>query len=153
MKYKHLAIKQLDEQLKDWANIKKQAVPQKGWINLIRSVLGISTRKLAMRMGVSQSRIVHIEDGEMKDTLTIKSLKKAAEAMNCFFVYGIVPKESLREILKNQAMKVAGQQLDRVNHSMSLEDQKIESQKQKGQLEELTKELLDDDPKKLWDKE
>jgi len=98
MQFTQLMLDQLDEQLKMWDIIKKQQIPKRGWINLIRTSLGLSTRKLAKRMGVNQPRVVKIESAELNETVTLKTLKKAAEAMGCKLVYGIIPQETLHNV-------------------------------------------------------
>ncbi|MCK4609090.1 MAG: mobile mystery protein A [Gammaproteobacteria bacterium] len=150
MNFEHLMLKQLDEQLQDWTKIKTRQPPKKGWINLIRSALGLSSYQLAKKMGVNQSRVIQIETAENNRAITIKTLEKAAEAMNCKLIYGLVPNLSLQNILEEQARKIAKQQLARVSHSMGLEDQSISTDKQQQQYNELVKELLDSRPKKLW---
>lgn len=153
MKFDRLMLKQLDEQLKSWNIIKQQPKPRKGWINLIRTALGLSSRQLAKRMAVNQARIMQIESAEPHESITLKTLTKAAEAMGCKVVYSLVPNTTLSDVLKQQARKVAKQRLERVSHSMGLEAQKIPAHKEQEQFEELVKELLENPPKKLWSEE
>ena len=150
MKFTKIILNQLDEQLSTWQSSKQQPVPKKGWVNLIRSALGLSGYQLAKRMGVSQPRITQIEAGEVNDSITLKALHKAADAMDCQLVYAIVPKKNLKEILETQARKVAKKRLERVSHSMGLEAQGITKQKQKEQYESLVKELMEGSRRKLW---
>lgn len=100
MKFKRLMLTQLDEQLKSWHVVKQQPAPKKGWINLIRTALGISSRQLAKRMMVNQSRIIQIEIAEQNKSITLKTLTKAAEAMDCKLVYAFVPQTTLTNILE-----------------------------------------------------
>lgn len=150
MKFERLMLEQLDEQLKDWDDLKKRPAPKKGWVNLIRSALGLSSYQLAKRIGVNQSRVIQIEEAEHNQAVTIKTLEKAAEAMGCKLVYGLVPNTSLQNILEQQAKKLAKQRLNRVSHSMGLEAQSIDANKQQQQFNELVRELLEGRPKKLW---
>jgi len=153
MKFEHLRLTQLDEQLKNWDMAKKQAKPQKGWVNLIRTILGMSSRQLAKRMGVNQARVIQIESAEQREAITLKTLAKAAKAMGCELVYAIVPHTTLDDVLKNQAKKLAEKRLGYISHSMGLEAQKVAADKEQQQLENLIKELLNDSPKKLWKEE
>lgn len=128
-------------------------IPKKGWVQLIRSALGLSSYQLAKRMQVNQSRIMQIEAGERNLSVTLKTLKRVAEAMDCQFVYGIIPGDLLLKILEQQAKKVAKERISRVSHSMGLEAQNIDYEKQQKQVEELTQELLNGSLSKLWSDE
>ena len=150
MKFKRLMLAQLDEQLEKWNIVKRQLKPKKGWVNLIRTAIGMSSRQLAKRMKVNQSRIMQIESAEQTESVTLKTLTKTAEAMGCKLVYALIPNTTLSDILEKQARKVARQRLDRVSHSMGLEAQKVVSDKEQEQFEELVKELLESPSKKLW---
>ncbi|MCB1827981.1 MAG: mobile mystery protein A [Coxiellaceae bacterium] len=148
-----LIINQLESQLAAWKTAKRQLVPKKGWLRMLRSALGLSSYQLARRMAVSQSRVAQLERSEVNGSVTLKSLSAAAEAMNCQLVYAIVPKESLQTILETQARKVAKKRIERVSHSMTLEAQTVSKEKQREQYEALVNELLTGSPKKLWNEE
>ncbi len=150
MKFERLMLTQLDEELKSWAAIKQQPKPQKGWVNLIRTALGLSSRQLAKRMGVNQARIIQIESAKQNESTTLKTLTKTAAAMGCKLVYALVPYTTLADVLEKQARKIAKQRLDRVSHSTGLEAQKVAANKEQKQFEELVKELLENSPKNLW---
>ena len=150
MKFNRLMLEQLDEQLRDWDVLKNRPIPKKGWVNMIRLALGLSTYQLAKRMNVYQSRVVQIEEAERKKAVTLKTLEKAAEAMGCKLVYGLIPCTTLHDILERQAKKVAKRILSRVTHTMELEEQGIDAKKMQQQFEDLIKELLEGNPKKLW---
>ena len=57
--------------------------PKGGWIRAIRDALGMSSRQLASRLGVSQSRVTPLERAEAHGGATLKTLKEAAEALDC----------------------------------------------------------------------
>src|SRR3546814_20681436 len=85
-----LARKQLERR---FASLRETsfAVPPRGWIKAIREALGMTVRPLAARMGTSVSRIPVIEKAEVRGSTKITTLRQAAEAMNCTFVYAFVP--------------------------------------------------------------
>lgn len=70
-----------------------QTAPQGGWVRLIREALCMSTRQLAKRLQVSQSRISQIEKNEASQTLSLKALNEVAEALGCQLCYSLVPKK------------------------------------------------------------
>lgn len=151
MKKQYLALKQLDRQLEIWREL--PAAPKEGWIRLVRKTIGMTTQQLAKRLGVNRSREVKIEQAEPEGSLTIRTIREVANALDCKFVYALVPKEPLRNMVENQAKRVASKRLRRVAHSMLLEEQSVEIKAQQEQLEELVKELLSGSFKNLWDDE
>ena len=82
---KHRKLKrvreQLDETLQVFVKTASIAQPIRGWIRAIRDALGMNMRQLAHRLGVSQSRIVKIEQDELSGALTIKPLENIARAI------------------------------------------------------------------------
>lgn len=151
MKKHFLMLKQLDRQLNEWRNLAiRFPRPRVGWVRSIRKALGMTTEQLANRLGLHGGRIVQLEHAEVQDAVTLRTLRAAAEVMDCELVYAIVPKHSLEDTLKAKAFKLAAEQVKRVGHSMALEDQAIEEQLQKEQIEQLAEELLEGSLKKLW---
>ncbi len=144
-----LTVKQIDRQVKHLSDFK---IPTAGWIKTIREALGMNARQLGERSGVSGERILKIESDELKSRLTMATLEKMAEAMNCRLVYGFVPSESLSKIIERAAAEKARLQLTRVSHTMALEDQKITDKVLSEQIELLKEDLLRGNIKKVWEK-
>ncbi|MDT8376421.1 MAG: mobile mystery protein A [Mariprofundaceae bacterium] len=118
-----IARQQLDKRLQAFAELKKSQPPMRGWIRAIRDALGMTAEQLARRMGVRRQRANALEKGEVAGTATINSIRKAAEAMDCVFVYALVPRDSLQANVERQAMKYAEKTDTAVQHSMVLEQQ------------------------------
>lgn len=150
--FKLQAIRQLDEKL---AHIKmlKPALhrPKSGWIAAIRKTLGMSRRQLAERMGVAVSRISKLESSEVSGATTLQSLERAADAMGCELVYALVPRQSLREYVEQQARKVAEQRAGYVNHQMALEAQNLDKATLEQYIEEDVQAMLREQPRSMWD--
>ena len=148
-----LAIKQLDKQLKEWRAISsKYGRPRAGWVKTLRVALSMSTEQLASRLGLSRARIVQLENAEIHDAVTLRTLKEAANAMECEFVYAIVPKGNLtlESIIKTRAKMIADERIDRVAHSMALEEQALDANTLKNQKDELVRSLIGHLNKKFW---
>lgn len=143
-----LTLKQLTRQLKPLAGFE---TPASGWIRAIREAMGMNTRQLASRVGVTSERIIKIESDELENKLTMATLRKIAEAMNCRFVYAFVPDDNLEKIVENEARKKARQNMARISHTMALEDQKVRREEQNEQVEILVEEYLRGNIKKIWD--
>ena len=54
------------------------------------------------------------------------TLRRAAEAMDCVVVYALVPRTSLNEMVDQRARALALEAIQRVSHSMALEDQQVD---------------------------
>lgn len=151
MKTELLVLKQLDRQLRPWLQIRTRFQPRQGWVSCIRKALGITFPQLAKRLGVARSRAARIQEAEMNGALTLHTLKETANALDCDLVYALVPRKPLQALLREQAEKVARQKLQRISHSMALEDQLVPALQQKEQLEELINDLLSGPRKQLWE--
>lgn len=127
------------------------ARPQRGWLRAMREALGMTTRQLAQRMGRAQSVIVDAEKSEARDSISLASLRHAAEAMDCVFVYAIIPKKPIDDILRARATQVAERQLARASHTMALENQSLTRADQRAERERLINELLRGPTTRLWD--
>jgi predicted DNA-binding mobile mystery protein A len=110
----------------------------------------MSGKQLGERLGVSQPRVVKMEKDELSGALTLKSMRQAAEAMDCVFVYAVVPRTSLDETIRQQAIKVAGKSLSRTSHTMLLEDQMVSIDEQQKMLEDKVEDLTRDIPSDFW---
>lgn len=146
-----MARKQLDETLKSFSITAHVARPIRGWARAIRDALGMSMRQLADRLGVSQSRIVKIEQDELSGALTIKTLEKIADKLDCVFVYGFAPRSTLENTVRNQAACIARERMNKISHHMYLEAQELTNHHSKATFENMVEEILET-PSKLWDK-
>jgi predicted DNA-binding mobile mystery protein A len=143
------ARKQLDKTLQVFATA-TVARPIRGWIRAIRDALGMNMRQLAGRLGVSQSRIVKIEQDELSGALTIKSLEKIADKLDCVFVYGFAPRATLENTVRKQAACIAQERMNKISHHMYLEAQELTNHHSKEAFESMVEEILES-PSKLWD--
>lgn len=158
MKNQWLTIRQLDRQLHEWQSLGQKYVrPRAGWVKTLRQALGMTAQQLAERLGLERTRVVQLEHAETQDAVTLRTLKRAAEAMDCELIYAIVPKVSLHhktleDIVKIQAEELAATTIANVAHSMSLEQQSVAKKRQQKQKQELAKTLLEGPLKKIWRK-
>ena len=125
--------------------------PPRGWLRAIRDALGLTTTQLAKRLGVSQPRVVALEKGEIEGTLTLASLRKAAEALDCKLVYAFVPNRPLVDTLRQRAETVADAQMGRLHHTMQLENQALTTSDQRRQRDSLIDDLMRGSARRLWD--
>jgi predicted DNA-binding mobile mystery protein A len=150
-KYNQIARRQLDATLARFHEIKTMQCPPKGWIRAVREALGMSGKQLARRLKVSQPRVFKLEQDEPAGALTLKTMRQAAEALDCVFVYAIVPRSSLEETVHTQARAVAAERIRRVSHTMLLEAQGLVPEEQKAALDAAVEELVREMPNDLWE--
>lgn len=148
-----LMRKQLDASLHRFSGLRSAVPPAKGWIAAIRKALGMSARQLAARLGIRQQAIARIEQAEKEGAVTLKTLRRVAESMDCVLVYGFVPKTSLEETLRQRAREHAVAHLSRAAHSMALEDQSLSSAENREVLEDMVNEIIRRPPARLWEQD
>ena len=148
-----LVRRQLDAKLEEFRPLGNLKPPSKGWIRAIRDALGMTGEQLAKRIGSNKQRIARIESDEAQGRVTIKTLRNVAEGLDCFFVYGFVPRTSLEETVRNRAKHIAKKQMDRVSRTMELEQQGLDNQEQEIILRDAIEQLIDKSSKTLWNDE
>lgn len=150
-KYKQIVRLQLDATLLPFGGLRNVQPPAKGWIRAVRDALGMSGKQLAQRLKVSQPRVHRLEQDEPSGALTLKTMRQAAEALDCIFVYALVPRSSLEDTVRTQARVVAAERLQRVAHTMLLEAQGLSNEEQQASLKAAIEDLVRETPKDLWD--
>jgi predicted DNA-binding mobile mystery protein A len=150
-KYKKLAREQLDKTLRQFRPLKTLTMPDKGWIRAIRDALGMTGKQLARRMGVNNQRVARIEHDERPGNVTINTLRNAAEALDCVFVYCLVPKDSLEHIIRRRAKILAHKLMEQSSQTMMLEKQELDLTEKSKSLDALTDDIVNSMPKSLWD--
>lgn len=146
-----LAREQLDETLKQFYPLRKVAAPRKGWICAIRSALGMTGQQLARRLFTNKQRVSRIEQDELQGKVTLKTLRHVAEALDCTFVYGFVPHDSLDNSIRKQAEKIAGKRMSISNQTMRLEMQELGDLEKQKVMASMVEEIIATMPKSLWD--
>ena len=142
--------KQLDRKLAPLSESGLRTVPRGGWTKTIRNALGMSSAALGRRIGVSQSAVSQFESGEEHESITLASLHKLADGLECDLVYAFVPRVSLDDIMRHQAERRAQIILDSVSTSMDLEKQPLCEEELEDQLETLVHELLAQPEAGFW---
>ena len=150
-KNRYLTRQQLDETLARFKPVPDLAPPSKGWIHAIRGALGMSGRQLAERLGLSKQSVARMERDEMMGALSIKTLHRVAEGLDCVLVYGMVPRESLEKMVHDQARLIARQRMDLVDQTMRPENQELDTAENEALLMDIVEDLEDGMPSNFWD--
>ena len=149
---KKLLIEQLDQKLAHFKDAGMVLLPQKGWVNTIRTTLNMTRDQLGNKLDLTKGAIQKIEEREATGQITINKLKDVGNALNMKFIYGFIPKNGTIESLINlKAEKLARKIVLRTNQNMKLEDQGISEDKIEHSINDLANEIKREMRKSLWD--
>ena len=148
--FRDLQTQQMDALLETWRMAQLSARPRSGWVRAIRESLGMSAAAFARRLGMTPVGVRKLESAEASDVITLASLRKLAQALDCELQYALVPRNSLQQQVRDRAEMVARERLRPIAHSMALEDQAVQGPQNKLQLEVAIKELIEGSRRELW---
>ncbi len=152
MNNQKLQIEHLDAKLTVFSSASDSEPPPKGWVHAIRVSVGMSLRQLGSRMGVTPQSVKELEMREATGSITLKTLRDAANALDMQLVYGFVPREgTLAKTVAQQARTHAEDIVRRTSVSMGLEDQENTLERLERAIEERTEDLIREMPRHLWD--
>ena len=147
-----LLIEQLDQKLQPFSETRKVLVPQRGWINTIRTSLNMTMEQLGSKLKITRQGVKRIEESEANGSITLNSLKDVANAMDLKLVYALVPMNgTINDLVQIKAEKLAKKIVLRTNQNMKLEDQGIGDEKLAKTIQELANEIKREMKKSLWD--
>lgn len=152
MAKKSLQIQQLNDKMLAYSSLQKIAPPPTGWIKAVRTAIGMSLQQLSNRLSITRQSVQEMEQREKDGSLTIKSLRETAAALDMQLVYGFVPKDgSLDALIDRKAKELAKQIVLRTSNTMKLEDQENSKARIEKAIEERVTEIKNEMPKTLWD--
>lgn len=147
-----LEIRQIDRKLLPLHLVRGIALPGQGWLRTIRTALNLSLRQVGERLDITPQSIQDIERREKEGTVTIKTLRETAKAMDLQLVYFLVPyEETLEKQVERRAYEMATRIIRRTSMTMRLEDQENSEERLKQAIDEMAAEIMREIPGKLWD--
>jgi len=152
-KYKQISREQNSRLVDQAAASPRPAQPKQGWIKTVRVALAMSGAALSKRLGGHRSTVAYLERSELDGSVTLKKMRQVAEAMNCRFVYAIVPPEenTVENLLSARAEKVARRFIEQTTVQMMLESQQLSAEAKEKEVQRLQAELLRQLPRDFWD--
>jgi len=81
--------------------------------------------------------------------VSLNTLRRAADALECDLVYVLVPRRPLDETVKRRARALAEAGVARTSHSMRLEGQGVSARKCAAEVQRLAA-ILEDQGSRLW---
>ncbi len=148
--FRDLQLQQTDALLEAWKDAHLSPRPRSGWVHAIRKSLGMTAVAFARRLGMTPVGARKLEHAEATDSITLSSLRKLAQALDCEVHYVLLPRTSLQQQVKDQAEALARQRLHPIAHSMALEDQAVPAAQNQHQIELAVKQLIEGSRRELW---
>lgn len=128
-------------------------LPREGWLRTVRTALGMSGTQLAKKLGVTKARIFKAEHDEPHGSVTLKTMQAMAEAMDCKFVYAIVPKKNVEDVITERALEKARAQAKTASTHMALEAQSLSKEQLEFEIERIATQIMDKMPPDFWNDE
>lgn len=125
--------------------------PKEGWIRTLRKAIGMSGPQLAKRLKLSKSQVSQIERFEMDDRITLKQLRKVAQALDSELVYALVPKKPINEMLWERAWEKAKALVEKTDVQMKLESQQVSRDLLEAFKEKEAERLIKEMPRDFWE--
>ncbi|HWG22140.1 MAG TPA: hypothetical protein VG225_16540 [Terracidiphilus sp.] len=88
-----LAEWEVEKDLRPFYKARPVVPPANGWLRELRQISGVPAWEIAKRLNVTTHELHRLERAERDGTITLKALRKVAEAMECQVVYGVVWRE------------------------------------------------------------
>src|ERR1035437_1673271 len=88
---RNLARKRLDLEMRSYRQAGREKNQTNGLLRAVRHALNVPVAEVAKKMGINRSGVFDLEAREPKNTISLRSMSRMAQAMGCKVVYGIVP--------------------------------------------------------------
>ena len=76
---------------------------------------------MGQRLGITASGVRKLEQAEAADAITLATLRRMAEALDCELHDAVVPRQPLRQMRRMQALQLAQQWQERAGRTMAQE--------------------------------
>ncbi len=136
-----LAMKQIEKRLRNLSSFAKDAQVRTGWIAYMRQAMCMTLSTLGKAAGLAPATVQQIEKREAGGKVTIETMRKIATAMDCEFVYALIPRQDLHALLKQKAVAKATRIVREADVHMTLEDQKV-SEDIRERIERVAEDLV-----------
>ena len=110
----------------------------------------MTASQLGKRLEISQPSVTAMEQGEVLGSITLNTLRKAANALECDVVYAIVPRESLENVVEKRVRQVITERVKRTAHTMDLEKQSVRDSHLQEQIDDMVRDAMKQLPPRLW---
>jgi predicted DNA-binding mobile mystery protein A len=126
--FRSLLARVVTRKLRKFPKPVEVAPPAGGWLRAIRLATGMPASYPASKLNLTRQAFAELEKNEALGTISLKSLQRAAQAVDCDLVYALIPRTgSLQNMIVKQALARAKNAILPVAHSMNLESQGTKS--------------------------
>jgi predicted DNA-binding mobile mystery protein A len=143
-------VNQAVSQFGSLSMLPNRGLPKEGWLRTVRTALGMSGTQLAKKLGVTKARVSKVERAEPYGSVTLNTVQVMAEAMDCKFVYAIVPKQNVEDVIKARAVEKARAQVKAASTHMALEAQSLSQEQLEFEIERIAAQIMDKLPSDFW---
>ena len=150
MKHPTIAARQLDRKLKPFRRLATARLPRSGWLRVVRTALHMTQADVATRLKVRQPSVDGLERAEANGAITLASLRRAADALDCDLVYAIVPRLGLESSIEGRARAVAERIARGTDRSMQLEQQRVPASETQRMITATAHALSARPPRGFW---
>ena len=92
-----------------------------------------------------------MERMETEDRISLKQLRRVAEALECDLVYALVPRQPIEETVMERAREKATKLVTKADVQMALEAQQLNKTALVEEINHETQRLLETMPRDLWE--
>jgi predicted DNA-binding mobile mystery protein A len=156
-KYKKIAQEQNSNLINQVAGQWSASPPRDGWIKTVRSALAMSGTALSKRLGGHRTTAAYLERSEQDGSITLKKMQQVAGAMQCRFVYALVPDSNdnnsatIESIIEAQAERKARSIIKLADTQMARERQQLSAAQTEREVQRLKQQLLMELPRDFWE--
>lgn len=104
-------LAELDQQFCEFAKLHRDVTPRCGWVKTVRLALGMSSKDLGVRTGMTAQGVRKLEQAEANRSISLKTLAKIADGLDCEVRYVLLPRSSLLDQVLQQSRDIHGTQL------------------------------------------
>ncbi|RKX36148.1 MAG: transcriptional regulator [Verrucomicrobia bacterium] len=128
MEMRQILLRHLDRHVSELNELRRLVSrPARGWLRAVREALGLSQNAVASKLSLTRGAWTKMENTEAREGISLATLRRAADALDCELVYFLVPRELVAETFTDlaKANDPAMGHLAATEHSMALEGQAV----------------------------
>lgn len=96
-------LAEMDKQLQEVGSLSAVKTPRSGWVKTLRLAMGMSSLALGERVSMSPQGVRQLERAEADGTLTLRTLTRLADGLDCDVRYVLIPRTRLVDQVMRRA--------------------------------------------------
>jgi predicted DNA-binding mobile mystery protein A len=149
---KSLILRIMSEKMAPYTKVRSVIIPDSGWVASIRQSLNMTMEQLGRKLNITRQGVGQLEHREQEGSISLKTMRDVANALDMQLVYAIVPKtETLEAYVEQKARQFARETLLSTNQQMRLEGQAVDDERLKRAIDDMVAEAVRTVDRQLWD--